>query len=86
MNALGVLSPDYEPRATQHIPEMISLIESLIERGYAYESQGHVLFKEHALKLLLISKTLVTLFYGSHHFRIYLDGIVLGAEVVLGGT
>ncbi len=45
MNALGVLSPDYEPRATQHIPEMISLIESLIERGYAYESQGHVLFK-----------------------------------------
>lgn len=45
MNALGVLSPDYEPKATQHIPEMILLIQSLIEKGYAYESSGHVLFK-----------------------------------------
>ncbi|MBY0462635.1 MAG: cysteine--tRNA ligase [Alphaproteobacteria bacterium] len=45
MNELGVLSPDHEPRATKHIPEMILLIESLIEKGYAYESQGHVLFK-----------------------------------------
>ncbi|MBY0281259.1 MAG: cysteine--tRNA ligase [Alphaproteobacteria bacterium] len=45
MNKLGVLSPDHEPRATKHIPEMIALIESLIEKGYAYESQGHALFK-----------------------------------------
>lgn len=45
MNALGVLSPDYEPRATEHISEMITLIEALIKKGYAYESHGHVLFK-----------------------------------------
>ncbi len=33
---LGVGLPDVEPRATQHIPEMISLIEELIEKGHAY--------------------------------------------------
>ena len=33
---LGVGLPDVEPRATEHIPEMISLIEELIERGHAY--------------------------------------------------
>ena len=34
--ALGVLAPSYEPRATGHIPEMIELIADLIERGHAY--------------------------------------------------
>jgi cysteinyl-tRNA synthetase len=33
---LGVGLPDVEPRATEHIPEMISLIEDLIEKGHAY--------------------------------------------------
>src|ERR671911_294607 len=33
---LGVGLPDVEPRATEHIPEMISLIEELIEKGHAY--------------------------------------------------
>lgn len=42
--ALGALPPDQEPRATGHIPEMVSVIERLIERGHAYEAQGHVLF------------------------------------------
>ncbi len=41
---LGVLPPDIEPRATAHIPEMILLIEKLIERGHAYAAEGHVLF------------------------------------------
>ena len=45
MKALNTLLPDYEPKATDHIPEMISLIKALIENGYAYESKGHVLFK-----------------------------------------
>jgi len=33
---LGVLSPDYEPKATEHIPQIIAMIQALIERGYAY--------------------------------------------------
>src|SRR5210317_436754 len=44
MAALGVMPPDVEPRATEHIAEMIAMIESLIDRGFAYESDGHVLF------------------------------------------
>src|SRR6185295_9999962 len=34
--ALALQTPDVEPRATQHIGHMISMIETLIERGYAY--------------------------------------------------
>ncbi|MGF1472302.1 MAG: cysteine--tRNA ligase [Rubrobacteraceae bacterium] len=37
---MGVGLPDVEPRATEHIPEMISLIESLIEIGHAYAPGG----------------------------------------------
>jgi cysteinyl-tRNA synthetase len=44
MGALGVLPPDIEPRATQHIDEMIEMIAALIEKGFAYEAEGHVLF------------------------------------------
>ena len=44
MGALGVLPPDIEPRATEHIDDMIAMIETLIERGHAYEAEGHVLF------------------------------------------
>ncbi len=42
--ALGCLPPTVEPRATQHIPEMIAVIERLIASGHAYEAEGHVLF------------------------------------------
>ena len=42
--ALGALKPDVEPRATDHIPEMITLMERLITSGNAYEAEGHVLF------------------------------------------
>ena len=42
--ALGALPPDVEPRATAHVPQMIALIETLIEAGNAYEAEGHVLF------------------------------------------
>lgn len=44
MGALGVHPPDIEPRATQHIAEMIAMIETLIEKGHAYEAENHVLF------------------------------------------
>jgi cysteinyl-tRNA synthetase len=45
IDALNVLRPTFEPRATDHIAEMINLIEQLIENGFAYESSGHVLFE-----------------------------------------
>jgi cysteinyl-tRNA synthetase len=45
MAALGNLPPDVEPRATEHIPQMISMIETLIAGGHAYAAQGHALFR-----------------------------------------
>jgi cysteinyl-tRNA synthetase len=44
MNALNILPADIEPKATEHIPEMQALIAQLVERGYAYASQGDVYF------------------------------------------
>ncbi|RBY94129.1 cysteine--tRNA ligase [Blastococcus sp. TBT05-19] len=43
-DVLGVLPPTYEPRATGHVPEMITLMERLIERGHAYAVDGDVYF------------------------------------------
>jgi len=42
--ALGCLEPTFEPRATEHIPQMIAMIEKLIASGHAYVAQGHVLY------------------------------------------
>jgi cysteinyl-tRNA synthetase len=44
MAALNALAPDYEPRATEHIPGMVAMIEALIAKGHAYAADGHVLF------------------------------------------
>ncbi|NCT88123.1 cysteine--tRNA ligase [Stenotrophomonas acidaminiphila] len=44
MAALGVAPPDIEPEATAHIPQIIAMIERLIEAGHAYAAEGHVLF------------------------------------------
>lgn len=44
MASLGVQMPDIQPKATEHIQEMIDQITDLIERGHAYEAEGHVLF------------------------------------------
>jgi cysteinyl-tRNA synthetase len=44
MAALGVAAPTMEPRATQHIDDIISMIGRLIEAGHAYETNQHVLF------------------------------------------
>ncbi|MCL2455849.1 MAG: cysteine--tRNA ligase [Micrococcales bacterium] len=44
-DALGVLPPTYEPRATGHVPEMVGLMTSLVERGHAYvAAPGEVWF------------------------------------------
>lgn len=45
MNALKSLPPTREPRATDHIPQMIHMIETLIKKGMAYARDGHVLFR-----------------------------------------
>ena len=45
MGALGTLEPTHMPRATQYIPQMVAMIEDLIEKGHAYAAEGHVLFK-----------------------------------------
>ncbi|HWD29344.1 MAG TPA: cysteine--tRNA ligase [Rhizomicrobium sp.] len=42
--ALNCLQPTFMPRATEHVPRMIAMIETLIAAGHAYASQGHVLF------------------------------------------
>ncbi len=42
--ALGCLPPTVEPRATEHIAQMIAMIETLIAKGHAYPADGHVLF------------------------------------------
>ena len=44
MEALNTLPPSLEPRATEHIAQMIAMIELLIAKGHAYVAQGHVLF------------------------------------------
>lgn len=44
--ALNIARPDIEPKATEHIPEIIQLVENLIEQGYAYVADnGDVLFE-----------------------------------------
>ncbi|PWB93775.1 cysteine--tRNA ligase [Methylosinus sporium] len=44
VKALGCLEPTVQPRATEHIAEMIALIEKMIAAGHAYAADGHVLF------------------------------------------
>ena len=44
MLKLNVLAPDIQPKATEYISEMIELITELIEKDFAYEKKGHVLF------------------------------------------
>ena len=41
---LNALPPDHEPRATENIDAMITMIETLIKKGHAYEAEEHVLF------------------------------------------
>lgn len=69
MAVLNTLTPSMQPRATDHIPEMIKMMRTLIEKGHAYEAEGHVLFDVASMKS-----------YGalSRHSR---DELVAGARV-----
>ncbi|MBL4837819.1 MAG: cysteine--tRNA ligase [Kordiimonadaceae bacterium] len=69
MARLGSLNPDMEPRATDHLPEMIKMMRTLIEKGHAYEAEGHVMFSVASMEN-----------YGrlSRHSR---DELVAGARV-----
>jgi cysteinyl-tRNA synthetase len=44
MNLLGVEKADIEPKATEHITEIIEIVSTLIEKGHAYEVSGNVYF------------------------------------------
>jgi cysteinyl-tRNA synthetase len=50
IGALGVLEPDVEPTCTGHIPQMVEMIKVLIDKGHAYEAEGHVLFNTPSMK------------------------------------
>jgi len=69
MAALNALPPDREPRATEHVAEMIRMIETLIDKGHAYAAEGHVLFGVSTLPS-----------YGSLSHR-NIDEMVAGARV-----
>lgn len=49
VDALGCLRPTVEPRATEHIAEMRSIIDLLVQGGFAYVAEDHVLFSPQAM-------------------------------------
>ena len=48
-DALGALRPTVEPRATEHIAEMRTIVERLVQGGFAYVAEDHVLFSPQAM-------------------------------------
>ena len=64
---LNCLKPTFEPKATEHISEMIEMISSLIKKKFAYENKGHVYFSVASFKNygLLSNKNLDELKSGS---------------------
>ena len=76
VDALGCLRPDVEPRATEHIDEMRSLIEKLVQGGFAYVAQDHVLFSPEAMN----AANAVLPRYGALSNR-SLDEMIAGARV-----
>ncbi len=50
MEAIGVRPADVEPRVTEHMQEIVEVIQKLVERGYAYESGGDVYFSVRSFK------------------------------------
>ncbi len=73
--ALGCLEPTVEPRATQHIGDMIAMIRTLVDEGHAYAAEGHVLFDVKSWKAADGS-----LAYGKLSHR-SLDDMIAGARV-----
>ena len=50
LDRLNVLKPTIEPKATDHLPEMIAMMRVLIDGAHAYEAEGHVLFDVPSMK------------------------------------
>jgi len=50
MGRFGLEKPSVEPKATEHIPEMIRLVSTLIEKGFAYQAGGDVFFSVEKFK------------------------------------
>jgi len=44
MNALGIEVPTYQPRATEHIGDIVRIVSALVEKGFAYQAGGDVYF------------------------------------------
>ena len=75
VTALGCLPPNHEPRATEHIEEMKTMIERLIARDVAYVAESHVLFSPSAMDTLPNAPR-----YGSLARR-SLDEMLAGARI-----
>jgi cysteinyl-tRNA synthetase len=84
VRALGCLDPDHAPRATDYVCDgekrwdMVRVIEKLVERGVAYEAEGHVLFSPTAMNALAETSGLPQ--YGMLSRR-PLDEMIAGARV-----
>jgi len=76
VDALGCLRPTFEPRATEHIAEMRTLIERLVAGGFAYIAEDHVLFSPSAMN----AANSVLPRYGALANR-SLDEMIAGARV-----
>jgi cysteinyl-tRNA synthetase len=76
VDALGALRPTVEPRATEHIAEMRDLIERLVQGGFAYVAEDHVLFSPQAMN----AANSVLPRYGALAKR-SLDEMIAGARV-----
>jgi cysteinyl-tRNA synthetase len=50
MDALRILRPTHEPRATEHIDDMVMLVETLLKKGHAYQAGGDVYFSIESYK------------------------------------
>src|SRR5438874_3043026 len=76
VDALGCLRPTVEPRATEHIAEMRTIIEKLVQDGFAYVAEDHVLFSPQAMN----AANSVLPRYGALANR-SLDEMIAGARV-----
>jgi cysteinyl-tRNA synthetase len=76
VDALGCLRPTVEPRATEHIAEMRTIIERLVQGGFAYAAEDHVLFSPQAMN----AKNSILPRYGALANR-SLDEMIAGARV-----
>jgi cysteinyl-tRNA synthetase len=76
VDALGSLRPTVEPRATEHIGEMRTIIEKLVAGGFAYVEQDHVLFSPQAMN----AANSILPRYGALSKR-SLDELIAGARV-----